>query len=126
MAGAAAAVVAAVVVLPGDDDGPLRGESVEFVRQVAGADASAVVAEDGDGSLVQLTARGLDPDVTYALWLTPPGGGYKDRVAAGTFRPDADGQVDVRLRSALPAEQMGRVWATTPEGDIALDTETAH
>ena len=25
----------------------------------------------------------------------------------------------MRLRSALPAEEMGRVWVTTPEGDIA-------
>ena len=77
------------------------------------------------GSLVALTAEGLDPKATYALWLTPPGGGYRERVAAGTFRPDSDGRVDVRLRSALPAEEMGRVWVTTPEGDIAMDTVPA-
>ena len=74
---------------------------------------------------MELTAEGLDPAVTYALWLTPPGGGYAERVAAGTFRPDEDGKVDVRLRSALPAEDAGRVWATTPEGQIVLDTEQA-
>ena len=44
-------------------------------------------------------------------------------MAAGTFRPDGDGTVDVRLRSALPADEMGRVWATDPDGDVALDTE---
>ena len=66
---------------------------------------------------------GSTPAITYALWLTPPGGGYQDRVAAGTFRPDEDGEVDVRLRSALPAHEMGRIWATTPSGEIALDTK---
>jgi hypothetical protein len=127
MAGAAGAVMAVVLVAAAvrDDDGggTLRGEAVVFAQLGAGVDAAAVVAPDGGGSLVQLTATGLDPGVTYALWLTPPGGGYRDRVAAGTFRPDGDGEVDVRLRSALPAAEMGRVWATTPDGEIALDTE---
>jgi hypothetical protein len=126
MAGAAGAVVAVVLVavaVRDDGAGRLRGEEVEFARLAAGVDAAAVVAPDDGGSLVHLTATGLDPGVTYALWLTPPGGGYRDRVAAGTFRPEGDGGVDVRLRSALPAAEMGRVWATTPDGEIALDTE---
>jgi hypothetical protein len=128
MAAAAGAVIAIVLVvaLQDEDDEPrLRGEQVVFARVEAGVEASAVVAPDGAGSLVHLTATGLDPDVTYALWLTPPGGGYRERVAAGTFRPSDDGEVDVRLRSALPAEAMGRVWATTDDGEIALDTEPA-
>jgi hypothetical protein len=125
MSAAAAAVVVAVVVTR--DPGPKsdRGEPVVFAREVGGADASAVVAPDGGGSVVHLVARGLEPGVTYSLWLTPPGGGYLDRVAAGTFRPDDAGAVDAELRSALPAEAMGRVWATTPEGGIVLDTEPA-
>jgi len=118
----AAAVLAVALVIPSDDE-PLDGERVVFALQAPGVDASAVVAPEGRGSIVELTAVGLDPDVTYALWLTPPGGRYPDRVAAGTFRPDADGEVDVRLRSALPANEMGRVWATTPDREVALDTE---
>jgi hypothetical protein len=82
-----------------------------------------VIAEEGSGTLVELIATGLDPDVTYALWLSPADGTWEDRVAAGTFRPDADGEVDVRLRCALPVEEYGRAWATTPEGEIALDTK---
>ncbi len=124
---AAAAVVAVVVGLVAlrPEDASLDGEPVVFARQPAGAEASAVVAPDGDGSVVELTASGLDPDVTYAFWLTPPGGTYPQRVAAGTFRPDEDGTVDVRLHSPLPAADMGRAWATTPDGQIALDTEPA-
>jgi len=123
MSAAAAAVVAGVLVTRPGEEPRLRGEPVVFAHEAAGVAASAVVAPDPSGSVVQLTATGLDPDVTYALWLTPPGGGYPERIAAGTFRPDADGEVDVRLHCALPADEMGRVWATTPEGDIALDTE---
>ena len=37
--------------------------------------------------------------------------------------PDPSPEFAVRLRSALPAAEMGRVWATTPEGEIALDTK---
>ena len=126
----AVAAVAATVGLVAavgrtEDEPPLRGQEVTFVRQAPGAEATAVVAPDGDGALIGLTATGLDPDTTYALWLTPPGGGYAERIAAGTFRPDADGRVEVRLRSALAAEETGRVWATTPEGEIALDTQAA-
>ncbi|MGH9274436.1 MAG: anti-sigma factor family protein [Acidimicrobiales bacterium] len=121
---AAAAATVAIVVLPGDSNQPpLQGEEIAFTLVPAGASVEAVIADEGEGSLVALVATGLDPDVTYALWLSPPDGTWDDRVAAGAFRPDDRGDVDVRLRCALPADDAGRVWATTPEGDVALDTE---
>lgn len=127
LAGAAAVVVAVAAVVVLQRDGaraPLLGQEVVFAVAPPGAAADAVVADDDTGgSLVQLTATGLDPGVTYALWLSPPAGTWDDRVAAGTFRPDGDGSVDVRLRCALPADAYGRVWATTPDGQIALDTQ---
>ena len=123
LAAAAAAVVAVVIVRPDDDPAPLAGNVVEFALVPRGAAASAVVAEDGDGALVELVATGFDPTVTYALWLSPPGGGWDDRIPAGTFRPDADGRVEARLRSGLAAADTGRVWATTPDGEVALDTK---
>lgn len=122
LAGIAAAATLAVALWPTGSPA-LTGEPVAFVRHDPGVTASAVIAPEGEGSVVELTASGLDPETTYALWLTPPGGGYPQRVAAGTFRPDGEGTVDVRLRSALPPPETGRVWATTPEGEIALDTE---
>ncbi|MGQ0831230.1 MAG: zf-HC2 domain-containing protein [Microthrixaceae bacterium] len=125
---AAALVVAAsaVVVVVRQRDpspGPLKGEQVAFSVTPPGATATAVVAPDAGGSVVQLVADGLDPSVTYALWLTPPEGTWDDRVPAGTFRPDVGGHVDVRLRCAIAPGEYGRVWATTPDGQIALDTE---
>ena len=116
---AAAAVVAGVLVMDTDRQEPLRGEELSFAR----GEGTAVVAADPGGSLVEVAATGLDPDVTYALWLTPPGGGYADRVPAGTFRPNEQGRVDARLHSAIAAEDVGRIWATTPDDEIALDTE---
>ena len=123
MAGAAAATVVLVAAARDGDPAPLQGEPVAFTVVPSGAAADAVIADDAPGSVVQLVATGLEPDVTYALWLSPPEGTWDDRVAAGTFRPDERGEVDVRLPCALPADQTGRIWATTPEGDIALDTK---
>jgi hypothetical protein len=125
LAGAAATVVAVIALgSGGGGPEPLEGEEVAFAVVPPGGRAEAVLAaDDGGGTVVELTATGLDPDVTYALWLTPPGGGWDDRVAAGTFRPDDDGTVDTRLRSSLPVEEYGRAWATTADGKIALDTE---
>jgi hypothetical protein len=125
LAGAAAAVVAVVVLgSVGGGPEPLEGEQVAFTVAPPGGRAEAILAaDDGGGTVVELTATGLDPEVTYALWLTPPGGGWDDRVAAGTFRPDDDGTVDTRLRCALPVDEYGRAWATTPDGKIALDTQ---
>jgi hypothetical protein len=123
MSAAAAAVVAVVVMTPDRGVPNVDGEPVVFAHRAPGVEASAVVGPEDSGSLIELHASGLDPDVTYAMWLTPPDGEYADRIAAGTFRPDGDGEVDARLRCALPADEMGRAWATTPEGDIALDTE---
>jgi hypothetical protein len=124
--GAAAAAVAVAVVMTRDPGDPaLHGQPIAFVRQAPGVEASAVLAAAEGGSVIQLDATGLDPDTTYSLWLTPPGGTYEDRIPAGTFRPDADGAVDERLSCSLPPEDMGRAWATTPDGHIALDTEPA-
>jgi hypothetical protein len=119
----AAAVVALAVVARDDDPAPLQGEAVAFIVVPRGATADAIVADEAPGSVVQVVATGLDPEVTYALWLSPPEGTWDDRVAAGTFRPDEHGDVDVRLPCALPAGDTGRIWATTPEGKIALDTK---
>lgn len=127
LAGVGLVVVAAatvlLVVLSRDDASRPDGEPVSLARLAPGVDAAATVAPEDGGSLIALTATGLDPAVTYALWLTPPGGGYPERVAAGTFRPDDDGTVDVTLRSALPVDEAGRVWATAPDGQVVLDSE---
>lgn len=123
LASVAAAAVAIVALRDEGRATPLRGAEVAFTVVPAGAQVEAVVADDGPGSVVQLAASGLDPDLTYALWLSPPRGGWDDRIAAGTFRPAPDGTVAAHLRCALPSEDYGRLWATTPDGRIALDTK---
>jgi hypothetical protein len=69
----AAAIVLALLLGRDDDPAPATGEPVTFAQLAPGIAADAVVAPDGEGSQVRLTATGLDPDLTYALWLTPPG-----------------------------------------------------
>lgn len=123
VAGAAAAVVLVVALERGPEPARLSGQEVAFAVVPAGAEVAAVLGDDEGGSVVQLTATGLDPATTYALWMSPPDGGWDDRVPAGTFRADGDGDVDVLLRCAYPSRTYARVWATTPEGDIALDTK---
>lgn len=128
VAGAAAAAVLVVAVLVvRSEDRPRRidGERVELAVVPEGAEVDAVVGGEPGGSVVQVVARGLDPDETYALWLTEPGGTWADRVPAGTFRAASDGSVDVVLPCALPADVVGRIWATTTAGDIAFDSEPA-
>jgi hypothetical protein len=122
LVGVAAAIVAVFALSTDRDPAPVRGDTVAFTVMPTGASADAVVGTDKDGTIVELSASGLDPSLTYALWLSPPDGTWDDRVPAGTFRPDDDGTVDVRLRSAMPVDEYGRVWATTPDGEIALDT----
>jgi hypothetical protein len=124
---AAAVIVGAAILItrPDDaDDGPQRGDEIDFAREARGVDAAAVVAPNGDGTVVFLSAMGLDPADTYTLWLTPPGGGYPDRKAVGTFRADGAGVAVVDLYSALQVDEVGRVWVTNGEGDITLDTES--
>ena len=104
LVGVLALALAAIVATRPNPTPPLRGEAVAFAVRPAGVEASAVVAADGTGSLVELTATGLDPDTTYALWLTPPGGDYPERVAAGTFRPNERR----RGRRAPPRRAAGR------------------
>jgi hypothetical protein len=121
-AAAAAAVVVVALLLAGGDAGPgtVHGREFAFSTLPAGATAEATVGTDAAGSVVQLAASGLDPGRTYALWLSDPVT-HPERVPAGTFRPNADGQVDVVLHCSLPADQVGRVWATSPDG-LELDT----
>ena len=75
---AAAAAVVAVVAVIADATASRRcaASRSSFVRQARGRRrVGGRSPRTSDGSLVELTATGLDPDVTYSLWLTPPGGG---------------------------------------------------
>lgn len=121
---AASLVTGLVVSATRDDDAAIDGIEVAFAFAPDGASASAVIAADDGASVVELVATGLDPDLTYALWLSPPGGTLDDRVPAGTFRPDERGSVSVLLRCSLPPDRYDRAWATTPTGAVALDTRS--
>jgi hypothetical protein len=121
---AAAALVVGVIVgslvsLGSDGDArQLDGIEVAFREEPPGVDASATIAGDDDGTVVELDASGLDPDLVFALWLSSGDG---ERVPAGTFRPDSDGTVEARLPCSLRFRDAARIWVTTPEGEVPLD-----
>jgi hypothetical protein len=120
---AAVAVVVGAVVMATDDDGPGRLEGEQFALTLGDGEAIVAPYDGGTSSEVQLIASGLQPDTTYALWLAVPGGGRDERVPAGTFRADDDGEVNARLYCAMPSGEVGRVWATSPELELVLDTK---
>jgi uncharacterized protein YggT (Ycf19 family) len=62
-----------------------------------GASASAVLTPYASGTAIQLTATGLDPAQSYAVWLEDDAGG---RLSAGTFRPDGVGVARLSLTSS--------------------------
>ncbi|MET0727992.1 MAG: anti-sigma factor [Acidimicrobiales bacterium] len=120
---AAAAIAAFLVVRIDRSPDPFPGDAVAFTVTPPGSEVTAVLSPDDGGTLVQLTATGLEPDVTYALWMSAPDATWQDRVPAGTFRPNEEGRVDATLHCAYPPNKYARVWATTPEGEVALDTK---
>lgn len=117
-------VIALVASATRVDETEVEGTEVAFAVAPDGASASAVIAPDDGASVVELVATGLDPDLTYALWLSPLGATLDDRVPAGTFRPDERGDVSVVLRCSLPPDRYDRAWATTPTGAVVLDTRS--
>jgi anti-sigma-K factor RskA/putative zinc finger protein len=106
-AAAAAAVTAALLVLPGsgDEDGRVYQAKLTGSTAAPGATAWAdLKVQDGAGTRVKLTVRGLkgDPASVYELWCLRDDGA---KVSAGTFRTDGDGWAEVDLTTAaVPGE----------------------
>jgi anti-sigma-K factor RskA len=119
---AAAAIVAVLVLgvglLSGIGDDSPSGRTVELAGAEAGLSGSVELRQEDDETVLRIVASGLEPDQVYAAWLAPEGG---DKQAAGTFRPDDDGDVEVELLSGFPLESAARVWVTDPAGETVLN-----
>jgi hypothetical protein len=68
--------------------------------------ATATITREGPQYVIELEGEGLPrPPVGafYELWLVGAGDSpsQPNRASAGTFRPDGDGRVDVRLAAAV-------------------------
>jgi len=118
---AAAAAVAGVVIvgalLSGDGDGGGRRTDVAFAVAPAGTESSAVLVERRWGTEVRVEVAGLDGGGTYWLWLS---GKREERVAAGTFA-GVPGTAQVVMASAMPLDDVRRVWVTDEHGAVVLD-----
>lgn len=100
------------------DRGTPSDRTVALAGAEAGIDGSAELRQDDEFTAIHLVASGLEPDLVYAAWLAPEEG---EKQAAGTFRPDEDGRVEVDLVSAYPLESAARVWVTDHAGATVLN-----
>ncbi|MGH9117343.1 MAG: anti-sigma factor domain-containing protein [Acidimicrobiales bacterium] len=135
---AAAAVVAAVLavgafsLIGGDQPGPgsssdeVAGpaepaepevDPIELAGMVPGAAGSVALVQGAEATELRLVASGLEPDQVYAAWLAPAEG---ERVPAGTFRTDEDGEIQADLVSSFPLASAARVWVTDPADTTVL------
>ena len=110
----AAAVLGAVVQVRGGD-----GRDVAFVGR-SSAWGSAVVAERGWGTSIELDVGGLRPGRTYGAWLADRKG---QRVPAGTFTPTADGRAHLRLGASMTLTEAGAVGVSQLDGGDVLTAE---
>ncbi len=127
---AAAAVVAIVLAVGvfsfGGGDQPAEetatesesaADSIELAGAAAGMTGSVALTQGGDATELHLIAAGLEPDQVYAAWLAPAEG---DKVPAGTFRTDLNGEIEADLLSSFPLASAARVWVTDPAGETVL------
>lgn len=127
-AGALAAVVAAVVIVIGSNDAATTGP-VEIQGSLTGAsEGEIVVTMLGSGREVELTSSGfpiLPKGEAYEVWFVGAGDDPADpnRISAGTFHPDEEGNTDVILHAAVdPAlYPLVEVTAEPPGGDPAVE-----
>lgn len=122
---AAVAAVAATVVLAAalvaSAGGPGNGDDelipLAFGAAPIGVEASAGIEGKPWGTVVHLTAAGLDAGQVYNAWLARPDG---SRVSAGTFRPDAGRNIRCYLSAALGVGEAAAFGVSTPDGETVL------
>ncbi len=99
--------------------------TVEFegsVQTGSGATADLSVVATGIGRVVRLRTEALEILPTgeyYEVWFVGPGDrpGDPDRISAGTFHPDDEGNTDVVLAAAVDPELYPVVEVTSEPGD---------
>jgi hypothetical protein len=122
---AAAAAVVAIVLAVGvasivdrdSNGGGADPDAVALAGTAEGITGSAAITQGDSATEIHLVASGLEPDEVYAAWLAPAEG---DRVPAGTFRTDANGEIEADLLSSFPLSSAARVWVTDPAGETVL------
>lgn len=77
------------------------------------ATGSALVSSRAWGTAITLDVHGLDPGTAYGAWLADGAG---KRVPAGTFRPLADGSVQLDLGASMPLGTAARIGVTALGG----------
>lgn len=127
-AGALAAAVVAIVIVTGSD-GAGTSAPVEIEGTLSGSSGGEVVVSLlGSGREVDLTSSNfpiLPKGEAYEVWFVGAGDtkGDPNRISAGTFHPDEEGNTDVTLHAAVdPAlYPLVEVTAEPTGGDPAVE-----
>lgn len=123
MMAAAAALVVVVAVSVGflagsdDDGGDDDVVPISFQDTATGIEAEGGIEGKPWGTVVHLTAEGLDAGQVYNAWLARPDG---SRVSAGTFRPDEGRNIRCYLSAALAVGEAAEFGVSTPDGKTVL------
>ncbi len=126
LAGGLAVVLAAAVFagaqLSGEDGPPGMVELTASLTAPSGQDAEAVVRETGIGRVISFDSSDLPilpKGDYYELWFVGPGDSATspDRISAGTFHPDPEGESQVRFAAAVDPAKYPTLAVTAEEGD---------
>lgn len=124
--GAVAASIAAVVIvgsrLIDDASGDLEITGGLTSQRSDATVASVEVRATGIGRVIELRSDNLPILPTgeyYELWFVGPGDSKSDpnRISAGTFHPDEDGNSNVELKAAVDPERFPVIEITSEPGD---------
>lgn len=117
----ATAIVALVIALPAGDGPP---GTLEVSTDLAGRGGAATVhvREIGTGRTVDLDSDSLailPKGEYYEVWFVGPGDSRRkpNRISAGTFHPDADGESQVLLKAAVDPKKFPAIEVTAEPGD---------
>ena len=117
---AAALSVLLVAATLGPDQGP-GGPAPQVVSMRAartGVEGEAVIHDDPRSTWVELTAAGLSPGETYAVWFEDSATG--DRAPLGTFL-GVEGDVYISLYSTLARDRAVAIGVSDQAGDTVME-----
>lgn len=125
-AGLVVLLVAAGVTLVRTDPSPAESFQVSLAAPAGVGSGEAVAERTPHGWSIHLSVRGLTnlgQQGSYECWYVGPGDtpDHPNRVTAGTFRVDPDGQADVRMWAAVDPKKFPimQVTAEPANGDPA-------
>ena len=116
VAASAAAVVIVVALTVGGDEQD-KSNRVAFEVKPAESIAWFVLTDIGDDTEIELGVGGLEPGVTYWVWLA---NASNQGMIAGTFT-GTSWEHTMTFTAGLDLEAAARIWVSGPDDEVVLD-----